>query len=168
MPGGHPPLWTLGYIQRPNICISVNFAHSIRLLRYKDFKSLSCREVFFNVDNTVSLDLDTSWVSANLDVYVRHTGYPPTFLLPRVAVKHEQYQRCIFSLGRAGRKVPLSLMNTKWLSCILTIMSSLPLPVTSLNVRVTGARSCPSPTNVGPMNILAFVPSPPGNSMIST
>ncbi len=78
MPGGHPPLWTLGYIQRPNICISVNFAHSIRLLRYKDFKPLSCREVFFNVDNTVSLDLDTSWVSANLDVYVRHTGYPPT------------------------------------------------------------------------------------------
>src|SRR6266702_2973686 len=78
MPGGHPPLWTLGYIQRPNICISVNFAHSIRLLRYKDFKPLSCREVFFNVDNTVSLDLGTSWVSANLDVYVRHTGFPPT------------------------------------------------------------------------------------------
>ncbi len=94
--------------------------------------------------------------------------YLPTFLLPRVAVKHEQYQRCIFSLGRAGRKVPLSLMNTKWLSCMLIIMSSLPPPLTSLNVRVTGARSCPSPINVGPMNILAFVPSPPGNSMIST
>ncbi len=78
MPGGHSPLWTLGYTQRPNIRRSVNFAHSIRLLRYKDFKPLSCREVFFNVDNAVSLDLGTSWVSANLDVYVRHTGYPPT------------------------------------------------------------------------------------------
>jgi len=33
-------LRTLGYIQHLNIRRSVNFAHSIRLLRYKDFKSL--------------------------------------------------------------------------------------------------------------------------------
>jgi len=76
--GASLPLLTLGYTRRPNIRGSVNFAHSIRLLRYKDFNPLSCREVFFNVDNAVSLDLGTSWVSANLDVYVRHTGYPPT------------------------------------------------------------------------------------------
>ncbi len=76
--GAYLPLWTFGYTQCPNIGRSVNFAHSIRLLRYKDFNPSSCREVFFNVDNAVSLDLGTSWVSANLDVYVRYTGYPPT------------------------------------------------------------------------------------------
>src|SRR6266700_1340857 len=107
MPGGHPPLWTLGYIQRPNICISVNFAHSIRLLRYKDFKPLSCREVFFNVDNTVSLDLDTSWVSANLYVYVRHTGYPPTI--------RKKYQ--------TGRSIVAIYAPT-----ILQVIASQPLP----------------------------------------
>src|SRR5581483_410435 len=58
---------------------------------------------------------------------------------------------CTFSPGRCGRNAPLSLINTKWLPCTLTIISSLPSPLTSLKFSVTGAKSWPCPSRTGPI-----------------
>src|SRR6266700_2920207 len=60
------------------------------------------------------------------------------------------YYKLICSPAFCGRNAPLSLIKTNRLSPASMIISGLPSPLTSLNSRVTGVRSCPFPVRVGP------------------